>query len=74
MATLKVGKPAVAKVPKVSLPKPKTPKAMSMTTKAPSSSSSMGSYKAASTATNGLKGAISKNQLKQLSTATTQSI
>lgn len=63
----KVAKPAGYKAPKVSLPKPKAPKAMSMTTKAPKTS--MSGYSSASKTQNGLKGAISKNQMSQLDKA-----
>lgn len=54
-------------LPKTTLPKPKAlkPTSMNKSPKMPS----MNSYKSVSKATNGLKGAISKNNLSQLSTA-----
>lgn len=70
MAGVRITKASAPKLslPKTSVPKPKTPKPMSMTTKAPSSSS-MSAYTSSSKPQNGLKGAIAKNQLAQMNQA-----
>lgn len=64
----RVSKPSVYKAPKVSVPKPKQPKPLSMTTKPPKAPS-MSGYSSSSKQQNGLKGAISKYQLAQMNAA-----
>lgn len=63
---VKVTKASAPKVsiPKTTIPKPKVPKTASM--KTPSIKTSTGPYASASKIQNGLKGAITKNQLAQM--------
>lgn len=63
-----MAKVAINKAPKVSVPKPKMPKPMSMTAKTPKAPS-MSPYASSSKVQNGLKGAISKYQLAQMNAA-----